>query len=154
MAEHISHDDVCNIAAKYILQATVNKRLSVARAERVQSDRLTKDRLRERLGDSQNRIGLLKKKNAQLPAETRREQAKRGGLAKYNVARQAREFVQSEWAKHRDEYEGNKSEFARVYVRRLFNEFEKSNGEPFSVTVKQMRDVWLSDSRPAGKPAR
>lgn len=154
LAEHFSHDEVCDIAAKYILKNTVNRRLSVARAQGMERDREIKARLQYRVQESSNHIQFLKAKNGEIPAATRREQAKRGGLAKYSVARKAREFIQSEWVMHRAAYDNNKSEFARIYARLIFNEFRKANGEPLSVTVKQIRDVWLSDSQFASRPAR
>lgn len=59
----------------------------------------------------------------------------------------ARDWVRSEWHAYRDAYQGNKSAFARDYVRRVFNE------RGVQVTEKQMREVWLKDPPPAGKQA-
>lgn len=58
----------------------------------------------------------------------------------------ARKFVKAEWAIHRVAYQGNKSAFARDYVRRVKNEFD------LKITEKQLREVWLKDAPPAGKP--
>lgn len=75
------------------------------------------------------------------------QRAQSGGRAKYKEHSKAKEFVQSEWAAHQDEYEGNKSAFARDYVRRVLNELN------VRVTEKTLREVWLSTptaSKPAG----
>ncbi len=61
----------------------------------------------------------------------------------HSARRAAMEFVVAEWKKHRDEYAGNKSEFSRHYVKRVFNELG------ITVTEKQMREVWLKDPPPA-----
>lgn len=66
--------------------------------------------------------------------------ASAGGKAKYETHNRAREFVAQEWATHRSAYGGNKSEFARHYVRRVFNEFG------VSITEKTVREVWLADT--------
>ena len=55
-------------------------------------------------------------------------------------------FVKAEWAKHREDYNGNKSAFARAYTRRLFRE------KGINVTERQMRDVWLLDNPVASNP--
>lgn len=72
-------------------------------------------------------------------------------LRQHTPKRQAREWVESEWRSHRDEYGGNKSAFARDYSARLRNE------RGLKVSDKQIREVWLRDppsaSRPAGVPA-
>jgi hypothetical protein len=76
-----------------------------------------------------------------------KQRAQSGGRAKYKDHSKAREFVQNEWEAHRDEYEGNKSAFARDYVRRVLNELN------VKVTEKTLREVWLSTptaSKPAG----
>ncbi|WP_439519085.1 hypothetical protein [Hydrogenophaga sp.] len=73
--------------------------------------------------------------------------ARSGADAKHRDGRQAREWIRAEWATHRGAYDGNRSAFARDYCARLWNErFVK-------VTEKQLREVWLRDAPPAGKPA-
>jgi len=59
----------------------------------------------------------------------------------------AMEFVQSEWAIHRDAYKKNKSAFTLHYVKRVFNEFD------VTITEKKMREVWLKDTPTASKQA-
>lgn len=66
--------------------------------------------------------------------------------ARHKANREAKDFVRSEWSKHREAYGGNKSAFARDYVKRVLNEFS------VKVTEKQMREVWLADTPLAGKP--
>ncbi|OYY36030.1 MAG: hypothetical protein B7X65_09715 [Polaromonas sp. 39-63-25] len=68
-------------------------------------------------------------------------------LLKHAPHRKAKEFVQAEWSLHRENYGDNKSAFARDYVRRVWNEMN------VTVTEKQLREVWLRDTPPAGKPA-
>ncbi|MBA2546830.1 MAG: hypothetical protein H0V16_00040 [Burkholderiaceae bacterium] len=48
-----------------------------------------------------------------------------------------RAWVQGEWKQHRDAYDGNKSAFARDYVRRLHNERKKKVG------LRRITDHWL-----------
>jgi hypothetical protein len=50
----------------------------------------------------------------------------------------AKAWVRSEWAKHKGEYEGNKSAFARIYVRLVPQEFPN-----VTVTDKTITDSWL-----------
>ena len=69
--------------------------------------------------------------------------ARSGGVKKYEKHVAPREFTQSQWQLHRDEYAGNKSEFARIYSRRLKQEFG------LNVTDRTIREVWLSDSQSA-----
>ena len=61
--------------------------------------------------------------------------------------KRARAFVLTEWKQHRSAYSGNKSAFARDYVRRIKHELG------VSVTEKTIREVWLADTPNAGKPA-
>ena len=56
------------------------------------------------------------------------------------------DFVKAEWAKHRLAYQGNKSEFARIYSRRVLNE------HGVKVTDKQIREVWLKNPPVASNP--
>ncbi len=94
---------------------------------------------------SQAALEGLQKANQQLPGDIRREQARNAGIAKNRPARQAKEFVQSEWAHHKESYGNNKSAFARDYVKRVWNELN------FKVTEKQLREVWLAGTPPAGR---
>jgi hypothetical protein len=56
------------------------------------------------------------------------------------------DFVKAEWAKYRLAYQGNKSEFARIYSRRVLNE------HGVKVTDKQIREVWLKNTPVACNP--
>ena len=56
------------------------------------------------------------------------------------------DFLKAEWAKHRLAYQGNKSEFARVYSRLVLNE------HGVKVTDKQIREVWLKNTPVASNP--
>jgi hypothetical protein len=62
----------------------------------------------------------------------------------------AREFVESEWGKHRTHYDNNKTEFARHYVVVLRQKFVNGAGDPMDIKEKTIRDVWLSDTPRAG----
>lgn len=59
----------------------------------------------------------------------------------------AKTWVRSEWKAHSAAYEGNKSAFARDYVRRVRNE------RGVSITEKTMCEVWLRDTPDARIPA-
>lgn len=82
----------------------------------------------------------------EIRADTRRANARLGGLAKHAAASKAKAFIMTEWMAHRLAYGNNKSAFARDYVRRVKNELN------VRVTEKQMREVWLSDTPSASKP--
>lgn len=69
----------------------------------------------------------------------RKKFASSGGKKKYEEHAKARKFVQSEWVTHKTSYAGNKSEFSRVYARRVGNEFS------VKVTEKTIREIWLMD---------
>ncbi|WP_157948339.1 thioredoxin domain-containing protein [Pulveribacter suum] len=73
--------------------------------------------------------------------------AKKNAAVRHEQSRKAKAFVLREWALHRAAYNGNKSAFTRDYVKRVRNEFD------VVVTEKQMREVWLKNTPPAGKPA-
>lgn len=83
---------------------------------------------------------------ANLQADEKRRRRTRT-LSQHAERIAARTWVKNEWESHRDAYDSNKSEFSRIYVRRLMNE----RGIP--VTEKTMRDVWLSDTPIASTPA-
>ncbi|WP_454903343.1 hypothetical protein [Variovorax gossypii] len=78
--------------------------------------------------------------------QARREQATRAVAARHAPGKRARTFVQHEWSTHQNAYNANKSAFARDYVRRVKHEFG------VDITEKQLREVWLKDPPPTGKP--
>lgn len=82
-----------------------------------------------------------------LKNEARKETASKGGIASNQKLVAPRDFVKSEWAKHRNVYKNNKSAFARDYARRVLNEFS------VQVTEKTIREVWLSNTPTTSKPA-
>jgi hypothetical protein len=73
------------------------------------------------------------------------ERARSGAVKRSNGFSPARNFVAEEWTRHREQYAGNKSEFARIYVRRVLNEFGTR------VTEKTIREAWLSHNPGTGK---
>jgi hypothetical protein len=70
-----------------------------------------------------------------------------GGRTAHQSHNRAKSFVVAEWKIHRTAYNNNKSAFTRDYVKRIRNEYS------VTVTEKQMREVWLKDALPTGKPA-
>jgi hypothetical protein len=80
-------------------------------------------------------------------------QAREYALKRHGPASLAKEFVLSEWAKNRAHYKGNKSSFARDYSRRILNEFVDAKGDPLDIKEKTIREVWLSNTPSASKPA-
>lgn len=58
----------------------------------------------------------------------------------------ARAFVQSEWRKHRDVYDNNKTVFAIHYVTQVRDKFVDADGHPLNIREKTIREVWLSDN--------
>ena len=71
-------------------------------------------------------------------------------VEKFNMARA---WVQDEWTVKKQDYKGNKSDFARTYVSLVRAQFTDKKGDPLSVTEKTIREVWLSDTLPASKQA-
>ena len=68
---------------------------------------------------------------------TRLDSLALGGRVKAAKTINAKKFVISEWRTHSDAYDGNKSEFARHYVRRLKIEMD------VDVKEKTIRETWL-----------
>ena len=85
---------------------------------------------------------LTKYKNAGLGIKAS-ELARKNATKRHAPGKIARDFVVQEWTKYAGDYAGNKSAFARHYVKRVFNELK------VRVTEKQLREVWLSDTPPA-----
>lgn len=79
--------------------------------------------------------------------------ARKSAAAKYKVNAEVRAYVLSEWSRHWQAYEGNKSEFARHYSVLVRQRFIDRSGAPFVVTEKTIREVWLKDTPIAGKEA-
>lgn len=77
----------------------------------------------------------------------------RAGI-RHEFSNSAKEFVKQEWAAKKAAYGSNKTEFARSYVPIVANRFVDRHGDPLKITEKQLREVWLSDTPPACKPAR
>jgi nicotinic acid phosphoribosyltransferase len=65
-----------------------------------------------------------------------KEMKRRGGM-RYAKNKEPKLFVQSEWLKHKEAYENNKTDFVEKYRKRVWNEYE------VKITEKQMREVWL-----------
>lgn len=72
-------------------------------------------------------------------AKVRKATASSGGKARSEPYREPKQFVQDQWAKHRDAYENNKSDFARTYVRIVNQQFG------IEVTERTVRESWLKD---------
>lgn len=73
--------------------------------------------------------------------------SKQGTDGRYEKYRKARAFVIAEWQKYKADYENNKSEFSRIYVKRVLNEYDAK------ISDKQMREVWLKDTPSTGSPS-
>jgi hypothetical protein len=84
-------------------------------------------------------IAALVEKARELERSTRAANA----AAKKNAP--ARAWVQGEWKKHRHDYGNNKSEFARVYAKRISNEFKGPNGDPVKVRPDRIAQFWLAE---------
>ena len=67
----------------------------------------------------------------------RQKFARAGGVARHAPLRDAKVFVIQQWSQNREAYEGNKAAFARDYVGRIKNEFDRD------VTHKTIAAVWL-----------
>lgn len=72
-------------------------------------------------------------------AKVRKATASSGGRARSEPYREPKQFVQDEWSKHREDYENNKSDFARTYVRIVNQRF------CVEVTERTIRESWLKD---------
>ena len=67
--------------------------------------------------------------------------AKKAATVRHEHRKPAVEFVRSEWQKHQDAYNFNKTDFARTYVEPGRNRHRNRRGDPFKVTIKTITDV-------------
>jgi hypothetical protein len=83
------------------------------------------------------------------------ERARMAATARHQHLGPAKLFVQTEWDRHREAYNFNKTDFARTYVELVRNKYRHRNGDPLKVTIKTITESWLapSASKPAGEPA-
>ena len=79
--------------------------------------------------------------------------AREAALQRAKKTNEAKAWVRDEWALKKLNYKGNKSDFARTYVSLVRVQFTDNQGDPLSVTEKTIREVWLSDTPPAGRRA-
>jgi hypothetical protein len=115
------------------------------------------------LKQEQSKVRELERKKysaeieAAIVATERTNFSSKGVNNRHATSREAKRWVQEEWEKHRGSYKENKSDFARTYVSLVCKKCKKNNGDPFTVTEKQMREVWLrntpSASTQAAQPA-
>jgi hypothetical protein len=88
---------------------------------------------------------------ASLIRHERSKLARRNSDKRFESLRKARTWLIEEWGRNQAAYGGNKSEFARHYVRLLLAQ------RGVKVTEKTVREVWLNDtpdsSKRAGMPA-
>jgi hypothetical protein len=88
-----------------------------------------------------------------MDSRKRSRNARENAALRHQLNSVVRKFVLDEWTIYANSYDRNKSEFARHYVGLIRQKFEDKNGDPFRVTEKTIREVWLSDTPTAGKPA-
>ena len=146
-------DEAYMLAAKHLIRATIFKRLADAHKDALDHIQTTKEQTKYELRIQQEKTAHWRKKNALLPSLVRKDQARRGALAKDKKASEVRRFVKSEWQLYKAQYNSNKSAFARDYAARLRNEFTDPKGEPFKITEKTIREVWLRNTPDAGNQA-
>lgn len=76
-----------------------------------------------------------------------RDREKRAGAARHAAAaawgknKEARAWVLKCWREQREQYDNNKSEFARHFAKRVRNEFE------IEISERQLKESWLSDNQ-------
>ena len=96
------------------------------------------------------RSALSTEQRAQLKSQAvriTRERAQYAAEKRHSNMKLAKLFVQAEWHEKAEAYKGNKSDFARTYVALILDQFQDTKGDPLQVTVKTIRDVWLSPGR-------
>lgn len=79
------------------------------------------------------------------------ERAAKAANKKHFANNKAKIWVCEEWELYREHYSGNKSDFSRIYAKRIFNEFTDLKGAPLKVTEKTIREVWLRNTPNASK---
>jgi transcriptional regulator of met regulon len=126
---------------KAIGHATINAVEAIAYAKRVQFEQ--KIRTSVALEQPEILANELSRRTS--------ERAVNAANKRHAANNNARDWVCKEWALHCEDYAGNKSEFSRIYAARVKNEFTNSKGEPFSVTDKTIREVWLKNTPTTGK---
>lgn len=84
-----------------------------------------------------------------------KERARKAATARHQHFKPAIEFVRTEWDEHCEDYNFNKTDFARTYVDLVRKKFRDKRGDPLKVTIKTITDVWLapSASKPTGELA-
>jgi hypothetical protein len=134
---------------KVIGRAAINAMESVTHAENLKSAQQSRHK------NDLEQARLQAKKVTLAVTEALSQEASNKGVNAANKrhapGKSARDWVRKEWALHSDIYSGNKSEFSRIYAARVKNELKDLKGEPFSVTDKTIREVWLKDTPAAGK---
>lgn len=76
-----------------------------------------------------------------IEARVRKENAASGGFARSQKYADAKQWVQDEWREGRDDYQDNKSAFAREYVDLVSKKFD------LSVNARTITESWLRDIR-------
>ena len=97
--------------------------------------------------DGRTLLSIIVKVTDETKKAARSIQASENAKKGHEKGNAARTYVLKEWAEHKDAYAGNKSAFARAYVRFVKRDFT------VDITEKQMREVWLKDTPPASKRA-
>ena len=80
------------------------------------------------------------------------KKAREAAIKRAEKTNKAKSWVRSEWALKRIAYQGNKSDFARTYVSLVRVQFTDNKGDPLSITVKTISEVWLADTPAASSP--
>lgn len=117
--------------------ATINAVEAISFADRIQANH------KIQMAITSAQPGLVEAELSKLMSE----RASNAARKRHSKNDAARNFVAAEWHRNSAEYDGNKTAFARDYVRRVENEFE------ITVTEKTMREVWLRDTLTARKQA-
>lgn len=76
-----------------------------------------------------------------IEARVRKENAASGGFARSQKYADAKQWVQDEWREGRDDYQDNKSAFAREYVDLVSKKFD------LNVNARTITESWLRDIR-------
>lgn len=74
------------------------------------------------------------------------DRARKAATARHQHLKPAILFVRTEWDKHREAYNCNKTDFARTYVELVRSKYRDKRGDPLKVTIKTITDVWLAPS--------
>lgn len=93
--------------------------------------------------DGRTLLSIIVKVTDETKKAARSIQAKENAKKGHARTNEARAFVWEKWVAEKNDYDGNKTAFARDYVRIVANTFKTTSGAPLIITTKTICETWL-----------